>query len=56
MNLADNLTASAEKHGDRVALKLDDAELTYHQIDCAAARIANLLADRGVGAGDRVGC
>jgi long-chain acyl-CoA synthetase len=55
MNLADNLTASAEKHGDSVALKLDDAELTYHQFDCAAARIANLLADRGVGAGDRVG-
>ncbi|MFL5870951.1 MAG: long-chain-fatty-acid--CoA ligase [Solirubrobacterales bacterium] len=55
MNLADNLTASAEAHRDRVALKLDDAELTYHQFDCAAARIANLLADRGIEPGDRVG-
>jgi long-chain acyl-CoA synthetase len=55
MNLADNLTASAQAHGDHVALKLDDAELTYHQLDCAAARIANLLAERGIEAGDRVG-
>jgi long-chain acyl-CoA synthetase len=55
MNLADNLAASAAAHRDHVALKLDDAELTYHQLDCAAARIANLLADRGIEPGDRVG-
>jgi long-chain acyl-CoA synthetase len=55
MNLAENLAASARAHADRVALKLDDAELTYHQLDCAAARIANLLADRGIEPGDRVG-
>ena len=55
MNLAENLAATAAEHPDRVALKLDDAELTYHQLDCAAARVANLLADKGVEAGDRVG-
>jgi long-chain acyl-CoA synthetase len=55
MNLAENLAASAEAHPDHVALKLDDAELTYQQFDRAAARIANLLADKGVEAGDRVG-
>ena len=55
MNLAENLARSAAERGDHVALKLDDVELTYKQLDCAAARIANLLADKGVEAGDRVG-
>ncbi len=55
MNLAENLSASAAERPDAVALKLDDAELTYHQLDCAAARIANLLRSKGIEAGDRVG-
>jgi len=55
MNLADNLTNSAREHGDRVALKLDDAELTYAQLDDASARVAGLLMEKGVEAGDRVG-
>ena len=54
-NLATFLTHSAEQHGDRTALKLDDAELTYTQLDDASARIANVLAERGIEAGDRVG-
>jgi hypothetical protein len=29
MNLAQNLVHSAEEHGDRVAVKLDEIELTY---------------------------
>jgi long-chain acyl-CoA synthetase len=55
MNLAQNLERSAAEHGDRVAMKLDDAELTYAQLDAAAARVAGLLRARGVEAGDRVG-
>ena len=55
MNLAENLAQSAKEHGDNVALKLDDVELTYTQLDCAAARVANLLEAKGVEAGDRVG-
>jgi long-chain acyl-CoA synthetase len=55
MNLAENLVRSASEHGDGIAIKLDDAELTYEQLDCAASRIANLLSDKGVEAGDRVG-
>ena len=47
MNLAENLARSAAERGDHVALKLDDAELTYEQLDCAAARVANLLARQG---------
>src|SRR5215210_5530711 len=55
MNLAENLTRSAQEYPDNVAMKLDDAELTYEQLDGAAARVANLLASKGVEAGDRVG-
>jgi long-chain acyl-CoA synthetase len=55
MNLADNLTASAESYGDRVALKLDDAELTYAQLHGATAHVAGMLKAKGVEPGDRVG-
>src|SRR4051794_682416 len=54
-NLASFLTDSASEHGDKVALKLDDAELTYAQLDEASARVAALLESKGFEAGDRVG-
>ncbi len=54
-NLATVLTSSAERDPDAVALRLDDAEVSYGMLDDSSARIASLLADRGVGAGDRVG-
>ena len=38
MNLAENLVRSAAEHGDRVAIKLDDAELTYEQLDARRER------------------
>ena len=55
MNLAENLARSTAEHGEKVALKLDDAELTYAQLDGAAARVANLLESKGIEPGDRVG-
>ena len=55
MNLADNLANTAAEHGDRVAIKLDDFELPYKQLEAAACGVANLLADKGIEAGDRVG-
>ncbi len=55
MNLADNLATAAREHGDGVALKLDDVELTYHQLDGASAHVAGMLKAKGVGPGDRVG-
>jgi len=55
MNLATILTASADPHGDHVALKLEDAELTYSQLSGASAHIAGLLRARGLQRGDRVG-
>jgi long-chain acyl-CoA synthetase len=55
MNLADNLTTTAAEHGDKVALKLDDVELTYAQLSGASAHIVGMLKAKGVGPGDRVG-
>jgi long-chain acyl-CoA synthetase len=55
MNLAENLSRSAAAAPDAPAVKLDDAVLSYAALDEATARVAGLLAARGVGAGDRVG-
>jgi long-chain acyl-CoA synthetase len=55
MNLASIVTEAAEKDGDHVAVKLDDAEFTYAELDEASARVAGLLRARGIEAGDRVG-
>jgi long-chain acyl-CoA synthetase len=55
MNLAQNLTSAAAEHPDRPALKLDDAELTYAQLEEGSARVAGLLRGRRVQRGDRVG-
>ena len=55
MNLASILTDTAAEHGDRIALKLDDVELSYELLDQGSARVAALLADRGAEAGDRIG-
>ncbi|MFT4049231.1 MAG: long-chain fatty acid--CoA ligase [Solirubrobacterales bacterium] len=54
-NLADALTKTAAEHPDAVALKLDDTELSYAQLDGASSLVAGLLAERGVEPGDRVG-
>ena len=54
-NLAGILTESAQRDPEHVALRLDDAELSYAMLDDASARVAALLAGKGVQAGDRVG-
>jgi long-chain acyl-CoA synthetase len=56
MNLAQLLTDSAQREpANQVAIKLDDAELTYAQLDGASAHVVGLLRDHGLEAGDRVG-
>jgi long-chain acyl-CoA synthetase len=54
-NLARLVTEAAGRHPDRPALKLDDAVVTYAQLDDASARVAGLLRAKGVQPGDRVG-
>jgi long-chain acyl-CoA synthetase len=55
MNLAENLTTSADAAPDAAAVKLDDVVLSYAALDDASARVAGLLSARGIGPGDRVG-
>ncbi|HWE09576.1 MAG TPA: long-chain fatty acid--CoA ligase [Solirubrobacteraceae bacterium] len=55
MNLASILTGSAQRDPDHVAIKLDDVEMTYAQLNGATMHIAGLLRAHGVAAGDRVG-
>ena len=54
-NVADLLSRSTAEHPTRVAIKLDEAELSYTALDQAATRAARLLGARGVRPGDRVG-
>jgi long-chain acyl-CoA synthetase len=55
MNLAENLERSAREYPDRVAVKLDDFELTYAGLRDGAARLAGWLRSEGLQPGDRVG-
>src|SRR5690348_14521387 len=54
-SLANLLTDTAARHGDRPALKLDDAVVTYAALNEGAARVAGLLKGKGLEPGDRVG-
>ena len=54
-SLAQLLTNTASKHGDRLALKLDEQVLSYDLLNEGAARVAGLLKERGLETGDRVG-
>jgi len=54
-NLAQILTQAAARSPERAALKLDDAGVSYDELDQAAARVAGLLHAKGMRAGDRVG-
>jgi long-chain acyl-CoA synthetase len=54
-NLAEIMTSSAQKGGDRPALKLDDVVVSYAALDEGSARVAGMLKAKGVEPGDRVG-
>src|SRR5690349_9878862 len=54
MSLAANLLVSAARHPERAAIRLDDAVLSYADLDDRSARVAGLLRERGVRPGDRV--
>ena len=54
-NLATNLTDTVRACADRVAVRVDDATMTYQALGEASARVAGLLHERGLKPGDRVG-
>jgi long-chain acyl-CoA synthetase len=54
-SLAYNLLASARRHPDRPALRLDRTSISYAEFDDATARVATRLLERGLEPGDRVG-
>jgi long-chain acyl-CoA synthetase len=54
-SLALNLTATARRQPDSVALRLDEIEIPYTGLDAASACLAGLLIERGLRPGDRVG-
>ena len=53
-NLASLLEDSAQHYGDREAVVLGDARLTYTEVNGAANQVANLLVERGIRPGDKV--
>jgi long-chain acyl-CoA synthetase len=54
-NLAQHLTDAAQRYPDRTGLKLDETEIPYPAFDAAAAAVAQLLREKGIAPGDRVG-
>src|SRR5271156_921330 len=54
-NLARNPPDTTRPHAGRVAVRVDDAAMTYRALDEASARVAGLLRERGLKPGDRVG-
>ena len=54
-NLAQNLTDTTRAQAGRVAVRVDNAAMTYRALDEASARVAALLHERGLKQGDRVG-
>ncbi len=54
-NLAKNLTDTTRAHAGRVAVRVDNAAMTYRALDEASARVAALLHEHGFKPGDRVG-
>ncbi|WP_026535728.1 long-chain-fatty-acid--CoA ligase [Arthrobacter sp. H14] len=53
-NLANILVQSAESNPDKVAIKMDDIELSYGVIEGLSQRVAGLLQSNGIQPGDRV--
>jgi long-chain acyl-CoA synthetase len=54
-NISELLSQSADLRPDHVAIKVDQSQLSYAELDRAAARVAGLLGAKGVQPGDRVG-
>jgi long-chain acyl-CoA synthetase len=54
-NLAGLLSNAAARSPDRIAVKLNELQLSYAELDEAAGRVAGLLRAKGMRPGDRIG-
>jgi long-chain acyl-CoA synthetase len=54
LNLSILLEDSARNYPERAAVVLGDQRLSYAQVNAAANQVANMLAARGIGPGDKV--
>ena len=54
MNLAYNLIRTSQAYPHRPVVRLDETVLSYADLDEGSARVAGLLRERGLRAGDRV--
>jgi long-chain acyl-CoA synthetase len=55
MNLAQTILDAGQEDPDHIAVRLDDAEMSYKLLNGATAHMVGLLRERGVKPGDRVG-
>ncbi len=55
LNLAEAIARSAQEHGDALAVRLDEIQLSYAQLDAMSSQAAAMLREAGVEPGDRVG-
>ena len=54
-NLAEDLVSSAQKNGERTALRLDDLRVSYSDLEHGSGLIAGILRAKGLQPGDCVG-
>ena len=52
--LSDVLASALARHGDRTAIKTDDRQVSYAELDRASDALAASLQRHGIGRGDRV--
>ena len=55
VNLASNLVQTARARADSVAIRVGSADTTYGELDRQSARVAGMLAERGIQPGDPIG-
>ncbi len=53
-NIRDMVETQARRHGDRIAIRYYDRDVTYRQLDEGSNRVANGLLKLGIRKGDRV--
>ena len=51
----DQLSQRAKEQGDRIAIRVDERQMTFAEVDTLARSVASFLIELGTGRGDRIG-